>query len=95
MHQVECTNDAQTLKILLQGFLDFANAWHPIVFPAYPQTRRFLSHFGKTWPFNIRPIEPVSSIDMLLLKSEAQAIFTDSGGSAKGSLDNNGKEFPR
>jgi len=50
----------------------------PVVFPAHPRTRSLLSTAA-----NVRLVEPLGSLDMAALASQARVIVTDSGGLQK------------
>jgi len=57
-----------------------------VIVPLHPRTRRALSSLSLT-PYpsnpNLRLIEPVSYLDMLVLEKDARVILTDSGGVQK------------
>jgi UDP-N-acetylglucosamine 2-epimerase len=60
----------------------------PVVFPVHPRTRKKITELGKG--FNLQPatsnvklIEPVGYLDMLMLEQHARLILTDSGGMQK------------
>lgn len=69
---------------ILNGLLGlFKKLDLPVVFPVHPRTRKQISSL-QHGPFrNLRVIEPVGYLDMLLLEKHARAILTDSGGIQK------------
>lgn len=65
----------------LAGIVDALNqAPIPVVFPAHPRTRNALESSQLTFNDNVRIIEPVGYLDMLVLEENAGIIATDSGG---------------
>ena len=55
----------------------------PVVWPVHPRTRQRISNFGLAIPQNLRAIDPVGYLDMVLLEKNAALIATDSGGVQK------------
>ena len=51
-----------------------------VILPLHPRTRLALDHLGMNLGTHIRPIDPVSYFDMLVLEENARLIATDSGG---------------
>ena len=68
----------------LEGILEaFARSRLPVVWPVHPRTRQRIATFGLAIPPNLRAIEPVGYLDMVLLEKRAALIATDSGGVQK------------
>ncbi len=80
VHRAENTDDPARLREILGAFGALAE---PIVMPLHPRTRKQLDAFGLDLPGNVRAIDPVGYLDMLLLESRAKVILTDSGGVQK------------
>lgn len=80
IHRAENTDDPTRLKAILTGFEEFD---HNIVLPLHPRTRSRIDEFGLTLSSNIKVIDPVGYIDMVMLEKEAALIATDSGGVQK------------
>jgi len=91
LHRPYNTDDPARLREILAALaaLDL-----PVVFPIHPRTRDRLAEIGnpqdlQTWAGvgskirNLRPVEPVSYLDMLMLEQNAALILTDSGGVQK------------
>lgn len=80
IHRAENTDNAERMDGILSAFgqIDL-----PVVLPMHPRTRKVLSEdLAKISP-NVRVIEPVSYLDMLMLEKNASLILTDSGGVQK------------
>jgi UDP-N-acetylglucosamine 2-epimerase len=57
----------------------------PVVFPVHPRTRKKIAELPGA-PLErgaLRPIDPVSYLDMLVLEADARVVLTDSGGMQK------------
>jgi UDP-GlcNAc3NAcA epimerase len=78
VHRPYNTDNPQILADILAGL---SEANEPIVFPVHPRTRSALS--GLQVPSNVRTIEPLGYLDMLMLEQNARVILTDSGGVQK------------
>jgi UDP-GlcNAc3NAcA epimerase len=88
VHRAENTDSEANL---LNIFRLLADARYPVVFPIHPRTRvrtaqvpamqDLLETISKS-P-NVRMIDPVSYLDMLVLESHARVVMTDSGGVQK------------
>ena len=80
MHRAENVDDPQHLTAILRGV---AASGRATVFPAHPRTRAAMKAAGARAGDNVRVIDPVGSLEMLLLEDAAEAIVTDSGGVQK------------
>jgi len=80
VHRAENTDDPVRLMAILEAFGAIQES---IVFPAHPRTRSALDAFDLSVPANVRLVEPVGYLDMLLLEKHARLILTDSGGVQK------------
>lgn len=84
IHRAENTDDGARLAGICEGLTRVA-ATLPVVLPLHPRTRGALQRAG-LWsapPGNIRMIEPVGYLDMVMLEKQARAVVTDSGGVQK------------
>lgn len=54
-----------------------------LIFPMHPRTQKMMAEFSLEVPGNLRVIEPVGYLDMLMLENNAECILTDSGGIQK------------
>jgi UDP-N-acetylglucosamine 2-epimerase len=54
-----------------------------LILPLHPRTKKALSSHGIPIPDNLKAIDPVGYLDMLILEKNARAILTDSGGIQK------------
>jgi len=86
VHRAENTDDPERLKAIFQGLATIAQEGLPVIVPLHPRTRRALSFLPLT-PYpsnpNLRLIDPVPYLDMLVLEKNARVILTDSGGVQK------------
>lgn len=80
MHRAENVDDPGNLVSILEGV---GASEQNVVFPAHPRTRAALHATGTRVPDNIRVIDPVGYLEMLVLEDNAEAIVTDSGGVQK------------
>jgi UDP-N-acetylglucosamine 2-epimerase len=80
LHRPYNTDHPQNLAGILAAFEQFDQ---PILFPIHPRTRKYLDQYGLQPGPNIRLIEPVGYLEMLVLEKNAKAIVTDSGGVQK------------
>lgn len=86
VHRVENIRDEKRLRTLVEAFRELSFT-SPVIWPVHPHTRQRLVEFNEM--FNnydqeeVRMIDPVSYLDMLVLEKGAKAILTDSGGIQK------------
>lgn len=80
VHRASNVDDTKTLIDILKTFsmLD-----ETVVFPVHPRTRKAIQSSGVSYEANVRLIEPVGYLDMLMLEKNARIILTDSGGIQK------------
>ena len=79
VHRQENTDDVGRLRSIFTAFgrMDLS-----VVMPVHPRTRKVLLNEGGV-PDNVRLIEPVGYLDMLMLVKHARLVLTDSGGLQK------------
>lgn len=82
VHRAHNSDVAENLHALLTAFMELGE---PLIFPVHPRTRQKISQLdssfaSKPLAANIRIIEPVGYLDMLLLEQNARLILSDSGG---------------
>ena len=80
MHRAENVDDPEVLRSILRGVTDSGCA---VVFPVHPRTRAALTTHRIEAGENVRLIDPVGYLEMLVLEKNAEAIVTDSGGVQK------------
>ena len=84
IHRPYNTDVPENLRNILTAFLETGE---PIVFPVHPRTRREIDQLNGVanpdFNCNVKMIEPVGYLDMLVLEQSARAILTDSGGVQK------------
>lgn len=82
VHRAYNTDDAQTLQSILSALSSIDGT---VIFPTHPRTRLCLQEFGffdRSLP-NVKLIDPIPYLDMLILEKNACMILTDSGGMQK------------
>jgi UDP-GlcNAc3NAcA epimerase len=84
VHRAENTDDETRLRSIFEA-LETVAAETPVVMPLHPRTREALARLGATKgdTGNLRLLDPVRYLDMLLLERNARLIITDSGGAQK------------
>jgi UDP-GlcNAc3NAcA epimerase len=80
LHRAENVDNRDRLSAILTGLGHYD---HPVIWPLHPRTRARLATFGIDMPANIKVIDPVGYLDMIILEKNAALITTDSGGVQK------------
>jgi len=80
IHRPYNTDVQQNLTNILNAF---AQAPYPVIFPIHPRTRKSIHLYGLDVASNVRVVDPMGYLDMLMLVKHARAILTDSGGVQK------------
>lgn len=84
VHRAENTDDPERLKTIIKGLCEVTKEV-PIILPLHPRTRKALETYGliEEARANIKLIEPIGYLDMVMLEQNALLIATDSGGVQK------------
>jgi len=80
VHRAENTDDERRLSAIFNGFSIFQGT---VVLPLHPRTRARIHSQDIKVPANVRIIDPVGYLDMVMLEKHASLIATDSGGVQK------------
>ncbi|MFC4863905.1 non-hydrolyzing UDP-N-acetylglucosamine 2-epimerase [Pseudomonas sp. MAHUQ-62] len=80
VHRQENTDAPVRLRNIFSGF---AASPLPVVLPLHPRTRQRIAAFGVDIPGNVRVVDPLGYLDMVMLEKNAALIATDSGGVQK------------
>ena len=85
IHRAQTTDDTEKLANILRAFQQIQS---PIILPLHPRTRKVIANSTTLTKLiqqsaNLRIIDSVSYLDMLLLEKHATRILTDSGGVQK------------
>lgn len=80
IHRAENTNDVKRLKNIIEAFNESREL---IVLPLHPRTRKYIEDYSLNFEENVKVIDPVGYIDMLMLELNSKKIVTDSGGIQK------------
>ncbi len=78
VHRAENTDDKERLQNIFSAFSEMNK---PVVLPLHPRTKSKLD--GIKFNNNIKIIEPVSYLEMILLLKNSSKVLTDSGGLQK------------
>jgi UDP-GlcNAc3NAcA epimerase len=80
IHRAENTDDKERFNNILTAFSEIDGI---IVLPMHPRTHKTLAESQRSIGSNLRVIDPVPYLDMLILEKNARCILTDSGGVQK------------
>jgi UDP-GlcNAc3NAcA epimerase len=80
IHRQENTDSRERLRNILDGF---CAASLLVLLPLHPRTRQRIASFGLEIPTNVRVLDPVGYLDMIMLEKNAALVATDSGGVQK------------
>lgn len=80
VHRAENTDNCKRLDSILDALKQMDK---PVILPMHPRTRNILGGKLEKISSNIRVIDPVAYLDMLMLEKNAALILTDSGGVQK------------
>jgi UDP-GlcNAc3NAcA epimerase len=84
VHRTENTTQIKNLECIVDALIELVRSGETVVFPAHPRTRERLERIGTDEELsNLRIVDPVSYLDMLVLEKNAKIILTDSGGVQK------------
>jgi len=80
-HRPATVDNKTNLSAVLEAVQEIASKYRKqVIFPAHPRTAKMIESFNIKLPENIKIIEPVGYLDMLMLQKNAFLIMTDSGG---------------
>jgi UDP-GlcNAc3NAcA epimerase len=84
LHRAENTDDEQRLRGVIDC-LNLAAKELPIILPLHPRTRQAIErlHPAVLLVPNVRVVDPVGYLDMVMLEMNARVVITDSGGVQK------------
>lgn len=80
IHRPYNTDQPENLAGILEAF---ARLPHIVLFLTHPRTCKVIRQHGLSTASNVRLLEPVGYLDMLVLEKHAHVILTDSGGVQK------------
>lgn len=80
VHRPQNTDDPGALSSILTALGQLEET---VIFPAHPRTQVALKRYGLELPANVRLMNAVGYLDMLVLENHARLILTDSGGVQK------------
>lgn len=80
IHRAENTNDISRLTRIMEALNESEKT---IILPLHPRTKKIIESQGLYFKKNIKVIEPVGYLEMLMLEQNSVKIVTDSGGVQK------------
>lgn len=81
LHRQESVDDKDRLESILDGVVNAANALGlKLVYPMHPRTAKRIKEFELEVPREIKVVPPQKYFEFLKVISNAQLVFTDSGG---------------
>ncbi|NLZ33329.1 MAG: UDP-N-acetylglucosamine 2-epimerase (non-hydrolyzing) [Clostridiales bacterium] len=80
IHRAENTNDIKRLKNIIEALKE---SKEKIILPLHPRTKKFINDYKLILNENIKVIDPVGYLEMLMLEANSKMIVTDSGGVQK------------
>jgi len=80
VHRQENVDNRTRLQAIVNGL---AHSQSEVIWPLHPRTALRIAQFELEIPGNLRFIEPVGYLDMLMLEKHSRLIATDSGGVQK------------
>lgn len=83
VHRAENTNDTCRLANIVQALNEIATTDSPVILPLHPRTVACVDKCGLKFVGNVKVIQPVSYLEVLVLEDNARTILTDSGGVQK------------
>jgi UDP-N-acetylglucosamine 2-epimerase len=80
IHRAYNTDNDEVLSKIMNAFKHINEIF---IFPIHPRTLHVVNTYNIQIPANVKVIDPVGYLDMLMLEQNARAILTDSGGIQK------------
>ena len=84
VHRQENTDNKENLTNIVKALAEIKDT---VIFPVHPRTKKYFKEYGLNKIIikspQIRLIEPIGYLEMLILESNAKLILTDSGGVQK------------
>ncbi|KYH30146.1 MULTISPECIES: non-hydrolyzing UDP-N-acetylglucosamine 2-epimerase [Clostridium] len=80
IHRAENTNDINRLKNIVEALNESKEL---IILPLHPRTRKYMQDYNLIFEENVKVIDPVGYLDMVMLESNSKKIVSDSGGVQK------------
>lgn len=80
IHRAENTNDISRLKNIIEALNE---SKEKIILPLHPRTKKYIEEYNLSFSDNIKIIEPIGYLDMVMLEANSKKIVSDSGGVQK------------
>jgi UDP-GlcNAc3NAcA epimerase len=83
VHRAENTDCIARLTQIVEALNEISTSEFPVILPLHPRTVSYVEKYGLEFGSDVKVIEPVSYLEMLVLEKNASVILTDSGGVQK------------
>ncbi|MCY6483573.1 UDP-N-acetylglucosamine 2-epimerase (non-hydrolyzing) [Clostridium aestuarii] len=80
IHRAENTNDINRMKSIVEALNE---SGEKIVLPLHPRTKKYIKEYNLKFSSNIKIIDPIGYLDMIMLEANSKKIVSDSGGVQK------------
>ena len=82
IHRAENTDDPEQLCRIID-FVNKVSSGHTVIFPMHPRTRKLYGIISPKFSSNVRIIDPLGYLNLLILVEHGIMVMTDSGGLQK------------
>lgn len=83
VHRADNTDDVLRCTHIVEALNEIATMDSPVILPLHPRTVVCIGKYGLKFAGDVKVIQPVSYLEMLVLENNARIILTDSGGVQK------------
>lgn len=83
VHRADNTDDVLRCTHIVEALNEIATMGSPVILPLHPRTVVCIRKYGLKFAGDVKVVQPVSYLEMLVLENNARIILTDSGGLQK------------
>lgn len=80
IHRAENTNNIHRLTNIVEAL---SESGEKIVLPLHPRSQKYIKDYGLKFSENVKIVDPVGYLDMIMLEANSKKIVSDSGGVQK------------